>query len=103
MREKHPSVKKLHKLSHNGSPSEDVAQSNIFEPQRSRLWRSLNISGPTCLTGTDGVSEDYLGCALQICTSSSSPFTVERRPVRQNTVKQQDGRTIIQTWNSEYT
>jgi len=58
MREKHPSVKKLHKLSHNGSPSEDVAQSNIFEPQRSRLWRSLNISGPICLTGTDGVSEE---------------------------------------------
>jgi len=43
-----------------------------FEPQRSRLWRSLEISSPTCLTGTDSASEDYLGRALQICASSSS-------------------------------
>ena len=37
-----------------------------FEPQRSRLWRSLDISSPTCLT------EDYLGRALQFYASSSS-------------------------------
>ena len=43
-----------------------------FEPQRSRLWRSLDISRPTCLTGTDSTSEDYLGRVLQICASSSS-------------------------------
>jgi len=42
-----------------------------FEPQRSRLWRSRDISRPTHMTGTHGTSEDYLGCALQICVSSS--------------------------------
>ena len=31
-----------------------------------------NRTRPTCLTGTDSVSEDYLGCALQICISSTS-------------------------------
>ena len=43
-----------------------------FKPQRSRLWRLLNISRPSSLTGTDSASEDYLRCALQICASSSS-------------------------------
>jgi len=43
-----------------------------FEPQRSGLWHSLDVSRPTCLTGTDSESEDYLRPALQIRTSSSS-------------------------------
>jgi len=32
----------------------------------------LDYASPTCLTGMDSVSEDYLECALQICASSSS-------------------------------
>ena len=47
-----------------------------FEPQRSRLWRSLDISSPTCSTGTDSASEDYLGRALQIYASASSSSSV---------------------------
>ena len=43
-----------------------------FEPQHSRLWRSLDISRPICFIGTDSTSENYLGRALQICASSSS-------------------------------
>jgi len=46
-----------------------------FTPQCSRLCRLLDISRPTCSTGTDSASEDYLGHALQICTLSSSSST----------------------------
>jgi len=50
-----------------------------FEPQRSRHW--LDISRPTCLTGTDSTSEDYLGRALQISASSSSSSSSIRHSV----------------------
>jgi len=44
-----------------------------FEPQCSRLWRSLDISRPmSCLTGTHSASEHYLGRAVQIYAPSSS-------------------------------
>jgi len=50
-----------------GSPHIGTVCQLPFEPQCSRLCRSLDISRPTCLTWTDSVSKDYLGCALQIC------------------------------------
>jgi len=66
-----------------------------FEPQRCRLWRSLDISRPTCLTGI--VWGLFIGRALQICASSSSSSLVECDHIVQQKAEKRTWKSMLAT------